>query len=659
MLPPTYLNVAEKPSVAKAVAEILSRGHFRRRPGISQYNAVFEFEAPVRGVQVRMLVTSVSGHLMNCEFPEDFKKWESCPPLALFDAPVVKFVTAESEPIKQTLERESRAATHLVCWLDCDREGENISFEVIQVCRAANPRLQVLRAHFSSITPRDIERAVNALGQPDALASDAVDARQEIDLRIGAAFTRWQTLHLRPKFADMPKLLSYGACQFPTLGFVVDRYWERESFQPETFWSIAVTHVKDEGTPDMQRSEFSWKRFRLFDHHAALVLYELVMEDPTATVLEVQKREKRKWRPLPLSTVELQKLAARHLRLSSEQTMSLAEGLYNEGFLSYPRTETDRFTMTDPELRALVEEQAGHGVWGPYAQRLLQGEYRRPREGRGDDKAHPPIHPTKRADGLAGDRGRVYELVARHFLACCSEDALANEVVATIDIGGEAFTTKGQSVVARNYLEVYPYDKWFDRPLPQYEEGARFAPTSVLLEEGHTTPPPYLQEADLIALMDQQGIGTDATIATHIKTIQDREYVKLQDRFFIPTKLGLALVQGYDVMGYALSTPHLRAEMEKDMKSIALGQKTKAEVLRAQLAVYRDTFVKANAQVHLLDDAVRQYFDAPRGLGPPLQRGLGQCGKCGNAMDLMAAGAAAGPPGRERARLLVCRTPAC
>ena len=116
-----------------------------------------------------------------------------------------------------------------------------------------------------------------------------------------------------------------------------------------------VAHIKDEGTPNEQRSEFVWGRNRLFDHHAAFVLYEMVMEDPTATVQEVRKREKRKWRPLPLSTVELQKLAARHLRMGSEQTMNLAEGLYNEGFLSYPRTETDRFSMTDGELGQLVQ----------------------------------------------------------------------------------------------------------------------------------------------------------------------------------------------------------------------------------------------------------------------------------------------------------------
>ena len=129
----TYLHVAEKPSVARAIAEILSKGQSRRRAGLSQYNHVFEFDYPVQGRPSRMLVTSVTGHLMNFEFREDFKKWESCPPAALFDAPVTKHVLPDNENIQKTLEREARTATHLVCWLDCDREGENISYEVCPV----------------------------------------------------------------------------------------------------------------------------------------------------------------------------------------------------------------------------------------------------------------------------------------------------------------------------------------------------------------------------------------------------------------------------------------------------------------------------------------------------------------------------------------------
>ena len=113
--------------------------------------------------------------------------------------------------IEKTLQREIRGCQTLVLWLDCDREGENIAFEVLEVCKKVNPRINVLRAHFSAVIPRfyfhvnanairEIFRAVQTLTAPNANDSMAVDARMEIDLRVGAAFTRFQTMRFRNKF---------------------------------------------------------------------------------------------------------------------------------------------------------------------------------------------------------------------------------------------------------------------------------------------------------------------------------------------------------------------------------------------------------------------------------------------------------------------------
>lgn len=128
-------------------------------------------------------------------------------------------------------------------WLDCDREGEAIAFEVINICREANPNIRIHRAKFSAITRRDLERAFENPVEPDPLQNDAVLARQEIDLRTGAAFTRLQTLWIRDSFphAILEKVISYGSCQFPTLSFIVERYLQHISFQNTKFWYILVS----------------------------------------------------------------------------------------------------------------------------------------------------------------------------------------------------------------------------------------------------------------------------------------------------------------------------------------------------------------------------------------------------------------------------------
>ncbi|XP_057856163.2 DNA topoisomerase 3-alpha isoform X2 [Cryptomeria japonica] len=568
------LNVAEKPSVAKTVAQILSHNNCQTRDGRSRYNKIFEFKYMINNQRCHMLMTSVTGHLMELDFHDQYRKWHSCDPTVLYTAPVRKYVPQEKQELKMTLEEEARRCQWLVLWLDCDMEGENIAFEVIDVCQASNPHLHIRRAHFSALIERDIHEAVQRLGQPNRFFTDAVDARQEIDLRIGASFTRFQTMLLQdafllPSSEDERKLvLSYGPCQFPTLGFVVERYWEIQAHEPEEYWTINCSHTSEDST-----ATFNWARGHLFDYACAVIIYEMCVEEPTATVTNVIHQERRKYPPYPLSTIELQKRASHYFRMSSERTMKVAEELYQWGFISYPRTETDHFSE-NADLQAIVRDQQEHPVWGTYAQRLLNPEedlWRNPGNGGHDDKAHPPIHPTKFSAGESNwspDHKKLYELVVRHFLACVSQPALGAGTTVDIDIAGEKFSASGLMIIMKNYLEIYKYESWGGSVIPTFIRGQQFVPTRLTLDASVTRPPPLLSEADLLGCMDKAGIGTDATMHDHIKKLLDRCYVtKDPNTRFCPTNLGEALVMGYDAMGYELWKPYLRAMMEGDMKA--------------------------------------------------------------------------------------------
>ena len=192
------LNVAEKNDAAKNIANIMSGGRANRREGFSHFNKIYEFDYMVQGQQAEMVMTSLSGHLLNMEFAPQYRKWYSCNPVALFDAPLAKGVGEgnNSALIKKTLQREVRGAKLLIIWTDCDREGENMGMEVVTVCREVLPGVRILRAKFSEITRPSIESAMATLGQLDERVSDAVDVRQELDLRIGAAFTRLSNFYV-------------------------------------------------------------------------------------------------------------------------------------------------------------------------------------------------------------------------------------------------------------------------------------------------------------------------------------------------------------------------------------------------------------------------------------------------------------------------------
>uniref|UniRef100_H0X7X3 DNA topoisomerase n=1 Tax=Otolemur garnettii TaxID=30611 RepID=H0X7X3_OTOGA len=599
------LCVAEKNDAAKGIADLLSSGRMRRREGLSKFNKIYEFDYHLYGQNVTMIMTSVSGHLLAHDFQMQFRKWQSCNPLVLFEAKIEKYCPENFVDIKKTLERETRQCQALVIWTDCDREGENIGFEIIHVCRAVKPSLQVLRARFSEITPRAVRMACENLTEPDERVSSAVDVRQELDLRIGAAFTRFQTLRLQRIFPEVlaEQLISYGSCQFPTLGFVVERFKAIQAFVPEAFHRIKVLWSHKE-----IQSEFNNTEWRLHIPRMMNILFSKPLKDPMATVVEVRSKPKSKWRPQALDTVELEKLASRKLRINAKETMRIAEKLYTQGYISYPRTETNIFPR-DLNLTALVEQQTQDPHWGAFAQSILERGGPTPRNGSKSDQAHPPIHPTKYTSSLEGDEQRLYEFIVRHFLACCSQDAQGQETSVEIDIARERFVAQGLMILARNYLDVYPYDRWSDKILPVYEQGSRFQPSTVEMVDGETSPPQLLTEADLIALMEKHGIGTDATHAEHIETIKARMYVGLTpDKRFLPGHLGMGLVEGYDSMGYEMSKPDLRAELEADLKLICEGKKDKFVVLRQQVQKYKQVFIEAVAKAKKLDEALAQYF---------------------------------------------------
>eukprot|EP00759_Apiculatamorpha_spiralis_P003792 PhF_6_TR11744/c0_g1_i2/m.19207/K03165/TOP3; DNA topoisomerase III len=630
-----WLNVAEKPSVAKELVSILGSGtrvSYQRTASV--YNSIAEFDMTLEnGSHVKMIVTSVTGHLMETDFDEATcaASWPSIPIDELFVRPIQKRVKPENDPIRQNIDALARRSTHFIGWLDCDREGENIYYEVYDVARASNPRIVPKRARFSTLTKRDVWYAINNVMDPNPQLSAAVDARAELDLRIGAAFTRYQTMTLRGHFSGVPRMISYGPCQFPTLGFVIDRFWERESFRAESFWKIVVTH---------KNSVFLWKRGVLYDHTAATVLYaRALMHQPIqATVMEVEEKPSRKVRPVPLTTVEMQKLASRHLRMTSERCMAVAESLYQDGFLSYPRTETDTFHFADGDLMELIQLQTTHPQWGPYAQQLhdsTTGKYERPREGQHDDHAHPPIHPTKALPGDCRDPDKVslYGLVARYFLSCCSRDAVGSETVVAVKVGEELFTTKGNCIHMMNWLEVFPFEKWFNKEIPVYKKGEVFTPDKIVLEEGKTQSPSLLAEVDLISLMDKNGIGTDATIATHIKTIQDREYAVVTNGSFAPTKLGLALTQAYETLDMRpLLQPFIRANLESDLTAIAMGTKSKDIVVRNALLQYREIFGMVSANTKKILEIVGQWFPPRGAVGMRDVAEGGICGSCNGQM---------------------------
>ncbi|KAG5362777.1 DNA topoisomerase 3 [Yarrowia sp. B02] len=613
------LCVAEKPSVAKAVANILGGGYTTRGPVDKYlYNYDFQYDFPGWGV-CDATMTSVRGHLTDSIFVNKEAQQFTFNPGKLFTEPLTTEVKDDMKKVARNIMNEAQGASKLLIWTDCDREGEYIGWEVVQEAIKRNPRIEVKRAVFSDLERSHVIQAARGLRELDMNAVNAVAARMELDYRTGFAFTRLQTIRLKQRFPVLgeKKVVSYGSCQFPTLGFVVERYLARTNFVEEPFWYMTL-----KCRVQRRHMNLTSKRGHIFDRASAVALYARVCESGVLPkVTNMTSRPTSKYRPLPLTTVELLKLGSKSLKLPSKTVLKLAEELYQQSFISYPRTETDQFS-DDMDLMPLLAKQKNSTIWGDYATTLVDGDaFCVPRKGRNNDKAHPPIHPIASCENFkTPDHKKVYELIARHFMACCSKDAKGQQSTVEVDWHGEQFSATGLVILERNFLDIYPYVKWTgsgELP-PGLEVGKELPIVESMLSQGKTSPPSLLTEPELLALMDMNGIGTDATMAEHIGTIVQREYVfrcnaqgqeatgRAKAEHFAPTPLGQALVEGYDSIGLdrSLTKPFIRRDFETQLGQVAKGEASKDTVVEASLRSFKDMFDLTKAQIIKLERAV-------------------------------------------------------
>jgi len=680
----TILHVAEKPSIAQAIADGLApRGETDYR---SKSLPVYEFTDPPfpKAPQARRChhrVTSVAGHLFSVDFPPQFQSWDSVDPAELFTAPIVR--KPQKGSIVKHLQDEARGVNFIVLWMDCDREGESINFEVLDCCMhlmkaggSSSNYDRVYRAHFSAINPTDIVKAYNALGKPDKNQALSVDARQELDLKVGVAFSRFQTRFFQGRYADLDSaVLSYGPCQTPTLGFCVQRHIDIETFKPEPYWALELNVLKRGST-----MRALWNSGRSFNKNKVEKLKAQVLEaNPVARVTNVVIKEKMQGRPVPLNTVALLKACSKVLGIGPHAAMQTAKRLYLSGYLSYPRTESSAYPESF-DIPATLQEQVIDNRWGNQVRGLLREGHNKSRGGV-DMGDHPPITPCRaaRPGELSGDMARVYEFVVRHFIASVSQDAIwrSNRVDFGVEALGDkgGFTLRGKKLVSPGFLAVLLHKEYGDdvdpnrevgdedeeeRVIPEFVKGEVFplinAPSTsnsmkgavtsgqpvratLDMKEKMTTPPTYLTESELIGMMERYGIGTDASIATHIENIQKRNYVTLASsgRRLIPSKLGLVLVQGYHQIDSSLVLPQVRSDIEDQCNRISKGLASREEVVKQAIDLFSSKFEGFVKDIGKMDVLFGSSFSKLEDVGKPFTR----CGLSRRYLQYIA-----GPPAR-------------
>jgi DNA topoisomerase-3 len=622
--PPNILFVAEKPMIARIIAHALGHtDHIASIQGINLYNFMTKF----KGVLSNVFVTSVSGHIYSKNFPEKYRNqaWAKSDPKELFNIHTINLEKTENNRKKKKDKITSTisvsdylriAATDidaLVLWMDCDNEGENICFEVIDVVKEYMKTNIILRAHFSSLSESDLKKAYTELQdklyKPNQDISLSVDARLIIDLKVGISMTRLLTNHVHKKRC----VISYGPCQTPTLNFVVEAFLSKNdkhkyyTSRGTVIAGAANITLKCSKHKTLDKNQIPQK---IRDYHGVALFkgYTFINEGKP---IEITK-------PYALNTVELLRTAIRQLKIGSEEAMKIAEGLYLLGLITYPRTETTMYSPSENEeakakLKFLskikIEEDLKEHI-----KYLLSKGIDIPNGGI-NMRDHPPITPnllsvsefTKACNKLKKRDLLIYQLIVRHYIATYSKKYFYQVKKAEFIIRDELFYVKELTESKElGFTSIMPWKrKKPAKKLPYLEEGAKYdAAAQMVITDKKTEE---FTEADLIDKMDKHRIGTDASIPVHIMHILSRGYaqIKKETREIIPTNFGIQFIRSLQNVDKELVQPEVRARIEELVQDIADRKKHYNSVLKESLDIFFKKYCKVEASITKIANSLK------------------------------------------------------
>ena len=474
----------------------------------------------------------------------------------------------------------AKTADRLILATDPDREGEAISWHVQEVLRGrrALPK-DVQRVTFNAITKPAILAAMKAPRELDTDLIDAYRARRALDYLVG--FTLSPVL-----WRKLPGAKSAGRVQSVSLRLIVEREREIEAFRAQEYWSVTAA-MEHDGTP-FQARLVQWEGKKLdrlsIGGEGDALRAKADVEAGRFSVQSVETKPGTRNPPPPFTTSTLQQEAARKLGFSADHTMRIAQGLYEDGAITYMRTDGVQMdgSAISAARKAIADRYDAHYV--PDKPRQYQTKAKNAQE------AHEAIRPTDfgRDKVGGGDHARLYDLVFKRALA--SQMASARFERTTVEMadgtGRHVLRATGQVVLFPGYLALYEegQDDSADeesRRLPRMREGDAPAKKSVDAEQHFTQPPPRFSEASLVKRMEELGIGRPSTYASIIKTLKDRAYVRIEKNRFFAEESGRLVTAFLERFFQKYVGFDYTADLEEELDDVSGGRAQWQAVLEA------------------------------------------------------------------------------
>ena len=536
------------------------------------------------------------------QMPEKYRK-ESWASLGVnvdndFDA-VYVVKDGRSKKAITELKKELQKADELILATDEDREGEAISWHLVE---ALKPKVPVKRMVFHEITKSAIQSALSATRTIDSNLVEAQEARRILDRLVGYPLSLLVAKKI--KYG-----LSAGRVQSPAVRLIVERERERRRFKIGTYWDLLAHLEKDGEKFDAQLAAVDGKRIATgkdFDETTGkitkgkdvLVLEEADakklsagLEGKSPTVAEVTEKAYKNSPKPPFTTSTLQQEASRKLNMSASETMSIAQRLYENGHITYMRTDSTNLSQQAMDAaRKAIDELYGQ-KYLPAKPRFYKSKQKAAQE------AHEAIRPTGDSfthpskTGLKGKEFRLYDLIWKRTVACQMADAEKTSIRIDfeIEVDGKKLDLRanGTRIDFPGFIRAYvegsddPEAQLEDQEvlLPDMKKGDAVACKEVEAKFHETKPPARYTEASLVRKLEEEGIGRPSTYATILQKISDGRFGRKEGRTIVPTYLAFAVADFLDEYFPDLVDLNFTARMEDDLDDIASGERTKVEYL--------------------------------------------------------------------------------
>jgi len=573
--------ITEKPDASRRIAEALADKNSLKKH-TSEAGVNF-YELSIKGK--KHIVVCAVGHLFNLNPVNKGKGWT----YPVFDAEwkpsfEVRKDAEFSKKYYDVVKNNVGNKDDYVVATDYDTEGEVIGFNVL---RFLADKKDARRMKFSTLTKDElVESYENMSKHLDFNQVETGLTRHELDWLWGINLTRALTLSLKNSGNKGFAILSSGRVQSPTLSMLYERELEIKKFKSTPFWQIEL-HVEIDGKKFIGGYEESkvWKKEKAED-----VVKKSKAKN--ATVKDVKKREYKQSPPAPFNTTDLQTESYAQFKFSPKQTLSIAESLYQAGYISYPRSSSQKLPPS-VGYEKIIKALASIPQYKKFAEAILKKDKIIPAEGVKTDPAHPSVYSTHEIPDvkkLNAQQKRIYDLIVRRTLSAFEGDALRESHTVSLDANGNKFTIVGKRTIEPGWTRIYgQYMSLDEQILPEMKIGDKIKIDKAELLSKHTEPTGRYSQGSVLRELEDRNLGTKATRADILQTLYDRKYII--GKSIQVTKLGEAVVKALKDNAPKVLSEDLTRFFEQEMDLISNGKKQRKIVVNEAKDTLKDLLV--------------------------------------------------------------------